>query len=104
MTEPKSEAKTQIERLVADFGAQDMGTYMDARTDDRGVLRVAVWNTGLNSYQPTEDGLALLAGGKTEKEKSKEKAKAKMGDTPPQQGQPAAPPGFPPAGPRPPTG
>jgi hypothetical protein len=77
MSEAKGEPKTQVERLVSEFGAQDLGTYMDARVEDK-VYRVAVWNEGLKSYQPTEDGLMLLAGSKPEKAKVTAKMGAKV--------------------------
>lgn len=69
----RAEAKTQVEKLKSDYGAEDMGTYMDARVDGK-AIRVAVWNQGLQSYQPTEEGVALLA---TPSLKEKERAAAK---------------------------
>jgi hypothetical protein len=108
MTEPKDEAKeakTQVERLKSEYGAEDMGTYMDARVEGK-PIRVAVWNEGLKSYQPTEEGVALLATPKAEKPKAEEKGKPKgkteIPPPPPGSPFPSAPP--PPPGTHGPTG
>jgi hypothetical protein len=85
----KAEAKTQVEKLKSDYGAEDMGTYMDARVDGK-AIRVAVWNQGLQSYQPTEEGVALLTTPSPKEKAAKDKAAAKPGATA-QPTQPGAP-------------
>jgi hypothetical protein len=102
------EAKTQTEKLVSEYGAQDLGTYMDARVEEK-VIRVAVWNESLKSYQPTPEGLELLNTPTLKeraKERDKEKAAAKAGTkaetpapTPPMPPQPTPPPPPPPGTP-----
>lgn len=116
MSEAKVDPKTQVERLKSEYGAEDLGTYMDARVEEK-VIRVAVWNEGLKSYQPTDEGIALLntPSPKEKKEKAEKekpaaatKPGAKAAETP----APTPPPPMPPqpvppatpAGTRPPTG
>lgn len=115
MSEAKVDPKTQVERLKSEYGAEDLGTYMDARVEEK-VIRVAVWNEGLKSYQPTDEGIALLNTPSPKEKKEKEKAAAgtKPGakaaaetpaphptpppPMPPQPGTPPPPPGTRPAG------